>query len=208
MSGRMFTGIVESVGTIAGCEPHDEDVRLIIDCQGLDLSDAACGESIAINGVCLTVVDLDGPRFSVDVSKETLSCTTFDSLRPGDRVNLERALLPTTRLGGHLVSGHVDGVGRVVDQYDDGRSQRLRFAVAENLQRYIARKGSVCIDGVSLTVNAVDGCQFDVNIIPHTMAATIIKGYVPGTVVNIEVDVLARYVEQLLAGQPAAPASA
>lgn len=200
----MFTGIIQAIGSIATLQSHAEDIRVSIECQDLDLRDVACGDSIAINGVCLTVVEVSGHRFAADVSNETLSCTTFAELSAGHAVNLEKALLPTTRLGGHLVSGHVDGVGHVVDQYDEGRSQRLRFKVPENIQRYIAAKGSVCVDGVSLTVNVVEGCEFDVNIIPHTMMATIIHDYTKGTAVNIEVDVLARYVERLLATDSAA----
>lgn len=194
----MFTGIIEATGNIAAVASQGSDVRLTIASQMLDFSDIKPGDSIAVNGVCLTVVELQADRFAVDVSAETLACTTVAGLAIGDRVNLEKALLPTTRLGGHLVSGHVDGVARVVDQRQAGQSRILRFTVAAELQHYIAQKGSIAVDGVSLTINQVTGHEFEVNIIPHTLAHTTIADYQVGNAVNIEVDMMARYLERLL----------
>lgn len=204
----MFTGIVEAVGSVLSLEARGGDRRIHIDGGELDLSDAGIGDSISINGVCLTVVALEGRAFAADVSVETLSCTTLDGLAAGNAVNLECALLPTTRLGGHLVSGHVDGVGEVTEVGEAGRSSVIRIALPEALARYVAAKGSICVDGVSLTVNEIDGAEFSVNIIPHTLAQTIISGYRRGCRVNIEVDVIARYLERLLAARETAPESA
>lgn len=201
----MFTGIVEAVGKVVSVETRGGDRRLHVDGGALGLGDAQIGESIAISGVCLTVVALDGQVFVADVSLETLACTTLGALAAGDRVNLERALLPTTRLGGHLVSGHVDGVGEVRRITDAARSREIMIAAPAALARYIAAKGSVCVDGVSLTVNAVDGAAFTVNIIPHTWERTIIGAWRTGSRVNIEVDVIARYLERLLTGQAETP---
>jgi riboflavin synthase len=194
----MFTGIIEDVGRIAVLEGCGGDLRMAIEVAGPAYADLRLGESIAVNGVCLTVVDREGGRWSADVSLETLSRTTCAGWQVGDRVNLERALLPSTRLGGHLVSGHVDGIGRVVGVEDAARSTRLTIAAPEILMRYIAAKGSVCVDGVSLTVNEVDATDFTVNIVPHTMQQTVIGAYVVGTRVNLEVDIVARYLERLL----------
>lgn len=194
----MFTGIVEAVGQIASLASLEVDVRLTIGSDELDFSDIKVGDSIAINGVCLTVVRLQPESFDVDVSPETLSCTTFDELVAGCSVNLEKALLPTTRLGGHLVSGHVDGVAKVSASRQEGRFQQIDFTVPADLSRFIAAKGSVCIDGVSLTVNKVSGQQFSVNIIPHTQEQTITSHYQLGSRVNIEVDIISRYLERLL----------
>lgn len=199
----MFTGIVEAVGKVVSLEARGGDRRILVDGGELAVADAQIGESIAINGVCLTVVALDGQVFAADVSLETLACTTLGALATGARVNLERALLPTTRLGGHLVSGHVDGIGRVVDLGEAGRSRRLRFEAPDGLARYLAEKGSICVDGVSLTINAVAGAQFEVNVIPHTLEQTVIGSYRRGTRVNLEVDLVARYIESLLAGRVA-----
>ena len=193
----MFTGIVTAVGSIARAETRGGDVRMVIDAGQLDLVDVAVGDSICVSGVCLTAVAIDAGKFSADVSRETLSCTTLGTLQDGDRVNLEKSLRLADRLGGHLVSGHVDGVGRVVSIEADARSQRWRFEVPASLSRYIAAKGSVCIDGVSLTVNDVDANQFGVNLIPHTIDATTFRDKHVGDAVNIEVDVIARYVERL-----------
>jgi riboflavin synthase len=201
----MFTGIVEATGSVVSLEARGGDRRVHVDGGALDLADARVGDSIAINGVCLTVVTLDGRTFAADVSLETLACTTLAELAPGSRVNLERALLPTTRLGGHLVSGHVDGVGVVRQTRDAGRSREIVIAVPEALARYIATKGSVCVDGVSLTVNAADDAEFSVNIIPHTLERTNIGAYRAGSRVNIEVDVIARYLERLLAAREEPP---
>jgi riboflavin synthase len=195
----MFTGIIQTVGRIARLEPRGGDVRLAIDTAGLDLTDVQLGDSIAVSGVCLTAVTLEAHGFSADVSNETLSLTTLGKLKAGDPVNLEKALRLADRLGGHLVSGHVDGLGKVVSVTPDGRSQRWVFEVPTTLSRYIAAKGSVCIDGTSLTVNEVAGQRFGVNLIPHTVENTAFHVRRAGDAVNIEVDVIARYVERLLA---------
>ncbi len=195
----MFTGIIEAVGTIAAREPRGSDLRLRIQTGKLDLSDVKLGDSIAVSGVCLTAVELPGDGFRADVSGETLAHTIIGDLREGDAVNLEKALTPTTRLGGHLVSGHVDGVGEVLDRRDDGRSVRFRIQAPAELARYIARKGSICVDGISLTVNAVEGRVFELNIVPHTLAETTMGTFRPGRRVNLEVDVIARYLERMLA---------
>lgn len=203
MTERMFTGIVQTIGKIGVIEPKAQDASMKIEAGALDLSDTAIGDSIAVSGVCLTVRRMDQHAFWVDVSGETLACSTFDDLKTGDEVNLEKSLLPTTRLGGHLVSGHVDGVGEIVGRGDEGRSVRLSVRAPRTLAKYIAAKGSICIDGVSLTVNGVDGRDFDVNIIPHTLEQTTIKRYRVGTRVNLEVDRIARYLERLLLGERA-----
>lgn len=194
----MFTGIIQTVGKVIAQEPLGGDLRIQIDASGLGLETAGLGDSIAVNGVCLTAISLEGEVFAADVSNETLSLTSLGDLAVGSSVNLEKALTPATPLGGHLVSGHVDGLGKCVSRHPDGRSERFEFEVPTALARYIAAKGSVCIDGVSLTVNKVEGCIFDVNIVPHTQACTIIGGYQAGSAVNIEVDVIARYLERLL----------
>lgn len=200
----MFTGIIQSVGTLGATEDRGGDSRLTLRTGKLDLSDVQLGDSIAVNGVCLTAVALPGDGFVADVSRETLSKTSLGALGIGDPVNLEKALTPTTRLGGHLVSGHVDGLGEVTAVEQEARSWRYHVRVPDELARYIAPKGSVCIDGVSLTVNTVDGAVFTVNIVPHTQQETIIHGYRVGTRVNIEVDIIARYLERLLLGDKAA----
>ncbi|EGV17314.1 riboflavin synthase [Thiocapsa marina] len=200
----MFTGIIQSIGRIQRLEPRGGDVRLSIDAGKLDLSHAALGDSIAVSGVCLTAVELHAHGFSADVSRETLSLTTLGTLTPGSRVNLEPALTLATPLGGHLVSGHVDGVGQIIEQREDARSWRLRIQAPAELARYIAPKGSICVDGTSLTVNQVDGAVFELNIVPHTLEETIIGGYRSGTPVNLEVDLIARYLERLLLGDAAA----
>ncbi|HTV86985.1 MAG TPA: riboflavin synthase [Dyella sp.] len=194
----MFTGIIQSVGRIARLESRGGDVRLHVDTADLDLSDVQLGDSIAVSGVCLTVVTLEARQFSADVSNETLSLTTLGKHKPGDPVNLEKALRLADRLGGHLVSGHVDGVGKVVSITPDGRSLRWTFEVPAPLARYIASKGSICIDGTSLTVNEVAGNRFGVNLIPHTVERTAFHARRPGDAVNIEVDVVARYIERLM----------
>ncbi|HET7663509.1 MAG TPA: riboflavin synthase [Rhodanobacteraceae bacterium] len=194
----MFTGIVQSVGRVARLEPRGGDVRLHVDTADLDLADVALGDSIAVSGCCLTVVSLTERGFAADVSNESLSLTTLGKLKSGDPVNLEKALRLADRLGGHLVSGHVDGLGKVVSVAPDGRSQRWTFEVPEALARYIAHKGSVTIDGTSLTVNEVEGKRFGVNLIPHTVEHTSFHARKAGDAVNIEVDVVARYIERLL----------
>jgi len=170
----------------------------------LDLSDVALGDSIAVNGVCLTAVDLPGDGFWADVSAETLSRTTFASIKTGWNVNLEKALTPTTRLGGHLVSGHVDGIGELVERHDEARSVRMTFRAPDELAKYIAQKGSICVDGISLTVNEVNGARFELNIVPHTVQETNIGRLKAGEQVNLEVDLIARYLERLVLGERAA----
>jgi len=194
----MFTGIIQCVGRVARLEPRGGDVRLHVDTASLDLSDVQLGDSIAVSGVCLTAIALGERGFAADVSNETLSLTTLGQLEAGDPVNLEKALRLADRLGGHLVSGHVDGVGKVVSVTPDARSQRWIFEVPANLARYIAAKGSICIDGTSLTVNEVAGSRFGVNLIPHTVEHTAFHARRTGDAVNIEVDVIARYVERLI----------
>ena len=203
----MFTGLVQAVGRLEASEPRGGDRRLRIEVGALPFRDVQVGESIAVNGVCLTVVAFDDFHFEADASNETLSLTTLGSLAPDAPLNLERALLPTTRLGGHLVAGHVDGVGHVASIADDGRSQRWRFAAPAPLLRYVAVKGSVCVDGVSLTVNAVDDTGFEVNLVPHTIAHTAFRATAPGAAVNLEADLIARYAERLLQGQSASEPS-
>lgn len=194
----MFTGIIKAKGEISASVARGGDRRLTIRAPGLPWSDYAQGDSISVNGVCLTAVALHEDGFDTDVSRETLSVTTLASLAPGARVNLEPALAVGERLGGHLVSGHVDGIGTVRSRRDDGRAVRLEFSVPPDIAKYIARKGSVAIDGVSLTINEVSGNDFGVSIIPHTLHETIIGDYRPGTAVNVEVDMMARYLERLL----------
>jgi riboflavin synthase len=200
----MFTGIVQSVGEIRRIEPRGGDVRLAIGTGKLGMADVSLGDSIAVNGVCLTAVALGTDSFSADVSRETLSLTTLGDLSPGSPVNLEKALTLSTPLGGHLVSGHVDGVGQVIERREDARSWRLRIEAPAELARYIAHKGSICVDGVSLTVNGVSGAVFELNIVPHTLDETTVVRYRPGTRVNLEVDLIARYLERLLLGERAA----
>ena len=194
----MFTGLIEGVGRLAARETRGGDARLAIDVGSLPFGDVQLGESIAVNGVCLTVVAFDTRSFEADASTETLALTTLGALVPGRAVNLERAMRPTDRLGGHMVSGHVDGVGRVLQVHDDARAQRWRFAAPAALLRYIATKGSICVDGVSLTVNAVDGEGFEVALVPHTVTHTAFAETAVGEAVNLEVDLVARYVERLL----------
>lgn len=195
----MFTGIIESVGRVAAVDVVGGDRRLAIDVGDLDIADVKAGDSIAVNGVCLTAIALDAGRFSADVSVETLTCTTLAELAVGARVNLEKALRLADRLGGHLVAGHVDGIGEVIAVTPDARSLRWTFAVPGPLARYIAAKGSIAVNGVSLTVNEVDGRRFGVNLIPHTMQRTTFGDLAVGSRVNIEVDLMARYAERLSA---------
>lgn len=195
----MFTGIIQALGHITRIEPRDGDVRLHIETGTLDLSDVAPGDSIAVSGVCLTALEPASNSFVADVSNETLGLTTLGDAAEGEVVNLEKALRLADRLGGHLVTGHVDGLAEVTAIEADARSQRWCFRVPSGLSRYIARKGSVCIDGVSLTVNAVDGDEFEVNLIPHTQQVTTFSQRRVGDAVNIEVDLMARYAERLFA---------
>jgi len=194
----MFTGIIEAVGAVKHLQPTGGDLRFVIDSGSLDMSDVQIGDSIAVNGVCLTVIDFDVASFSADVSNETIALTSLKDLKAGSAVNLEKAMLPTTRMGGHLVSGHVDGLGAVVNKSEDARSIRLEIKVPAELKKYIAVKGSICIDGTSLTVNSVDKRIIGLNIVPHTQQRTVIQHYVKGTKVNLEVDLVARYLETLL----------
>lgn len=195
----MFTGIVESVGHIAAIERRGADARLGIAAPGLALDRVNLGDSIAVSGVCLTVTDVADGVFWVAVSAATLSCTTVGQYEVGTPVNLEQAVMPTTRLGGHFVSGHVDGVGVVQTWEPVGDSYRLCIELPAALMKYVASKGSICVDGVSLTVNRVQDTNFEVNIIPHTREVTTFKHFAPGRRVNIEIDLVARYVERLLA---------
>ena len=195
----MFTGIVQGVGRVRSVEPHGGDVTLWFDTGELSLAGIEIGGSIAVSGACLTAVQLEPHAFAADVSRETLSLTTAGDWAPGSRINLEKALTAGQALGGHYVTGHVDGVGTVVSRHDDARSVRVEFEVPAELARYIARKGSVTVDGVSLTVNGASGTRFDVNLVPHTLEMTILGGYRPGTRVNLEVDIIARYLERLVA---------
>jgi len=192
----MFTGIIEAVGRIKQIEQRDGGVRLTIESDTLDFSDVAVGDSIAANGVCLTVIDQAGKSYTIDVSQETLSCTV--GLDAVGEVNLEKAMRLSDRLGGHLVSGHVDGVGEVVKFEPVGESYLLRICAPRELSRFIAPKGSVTVNGVSLTVNEVSGDEFTINLIPHTLEVTTLKHLKPGSRINLEADMLARYVDRLL----------
>ncbi|MGB5474083.1 MAG: riboflavin synthase [Gammaproteobacteria bacterium] len=200
----MFTGIIQAVGKVAALEQRGGDLRIAIDTGKLPLADVGLGDSIAVSGVCLTVVQKGAQMFHADVSGETLGLTTLGQLAVNDAVNLEKALTLATRLGGHLVSGHVDGIGSVTARREDSRSVRFSIQAPDALARYIAVKGSICIDGVSLTVNAVDGASFELNIVPHTLAETTLRDFHTGRRVNLEVDLIARYLERLLQGDTAA----
>lgn len=200
----MFTGIIESIGHIRSLTPKGGDVRVYVQTGKLDLGDVKLGDSIAVNGTCLTVVELPGDGFWADVSLETIARSAFKDLKVGSRVNLEKALTPTTRLGGHLVSGHVDGVGEVIGREENARAIQFRIRAPKELAKYIALKGSITVDGTSLTVNAVQGAEFELTIVPHTLVETIMADYQPGRRVNLEVDLLARYLERLLLGEQAA----
>ncbi len=200
----MFTGIIQAIGHIESIEDKGGDARFWINTGKLDMADVALGDSIAMNGVCLTAIDLKANAYCADVSGETLSLTSLKQLKQGSEVNLEKALTPTTRLGGHLVSGHVDGLGKVINRYDDARSVRFVIEAPGELAKYIAMKGSITVDGISLTVNKVDGAKFELNIVPHTLQETIMGQYRAGTQVNLEVDLIARYLERLVLGDKAA----
>jgi len=194
----MFTGIIQSIGKIISITPGSVDTRLSIDVGNMSFDDVEMGESISINGACMTVVAFDENSFSADVSRESLAMTTLGRLKTGSAVNLERAMRLSDRLGGHLVSGHVDGVGQITQRITEGRSIKFGVLVPDDLAKYIAHKGSVCIDGVSLTVNEVNKNEFSLQIIPHTLQETIFSEYSVGDDVNIEVDIIARYLERLL----------
>jgi riboflavin synthase len=194
----MFTGIIKSKGHIQAIEHVGDDVRLHANVADLPMREVHIGDSISVNGACLTVIELTEQGFWADVSNETLDCTTLGTLEPGSSINLEPSITPSTAMGGHMVSGHVDGKGRVLERYDDGRSTRFVFEVPRELSRYIASKGSICVDGISLTVNGVSPDTFAVNIIPHTLDVTTMGVLAPGEAVNLEVDVIARYLERLI----------
>jgi riboflavin synthase len=196
----VFTGIVQDIGRVQTLEERGGDVRMVIELDRMDPTGIRIGDSICVQGCCLTATELLGRAFAADVSRETLSLTTLGDLRPGTAVNLEPSLKAGDALGGHLVSGHVDGVATVSSISGDARSQRLKISVPPDLARYIARKGSVAVDGVSLTVNEVEGTEFGVNIIPHTQEVTTLGKLLVGTRVNLEIDQVARYVERLLLG--------
>ncbi len=200
----MFTGIITAIGNITAIEPKGGDCRLTINTGKLSLSDTQLGDSIAVNGVCLTAIELGKQHFCSDVSNETLSRSTLKHAVVGTPVNLELALTPTTRMGGHIVSGHVDGIGELVELKPDARSWRLSFKAPDELAKYIAEKGSITINGISLTVNTVNGALFSVNIVPHTLKETTLADIKVGGQVNLEVDLLARYLERLLQGDAAA----
>ena len=197
----MFTGLIAGVGRLAARETRGGDARMTIAVGSLPFEDVQLGESISVNGCCLTVVEFDAASFAVDASNETLALTTLGRLAIGAPLNLERAMLSSDRLGGHLVSGHVDGLAIAERRWDDARAVRWRFTAARPLLSYIAHKGSVCVDGVSLTVNEVDDAGFEVALIPHTVEHTAFHALRQGDAVNIEVDLLARYVERLLAAK-------
>lgn len=203
----MFTGIIEDIGTIQSLQPSGEDIRLTIKTNKLDMSDVALGDSIANNGVCLTVTALSSTSFSADVSHETIKRTGFVHYQAGSKVNLEKALQANGRLGGHIVSGHVDGVGEVLSINSVGRYVEIWLKAPDNLAKYLAEKGSITVDGVSLTVNKINGSQFLITLIPHSLQETIIGLYKVGTKVNLEVDVIARYLERLMLGDKAAQPS-
>jgi len=202
----MFTGIVQGTGRVTAIEPRGGDVTMTFDTGDVTVDTVAAGDSIAVNGVCLTATQLAQGQFSADVSHETLSVTTLGQWQPGTRINIEKALRAGDGLGGHYVTGHVDGIAVLETREDDARSVRMVFAVPGPLARYIARKGSICVDGVSLTVNAVDGATFAVNLVPHTLDVTILRDYRPGTRVNVEIDIIARYVERMFTEAQEVPA--
>ncbi len=204
----MFTGIIQAIGRVEALERRSGDVRITVSAPTLDWDDVALGDSIATNGVCLTAVALAGQAFIADVSVETLDLTTVGKWQVGSQVNLEKALTPESRLGGHIVSGHVDGLGEVLSREVDARSERFKVRTPKALAKYIAHKGSITVDGISLTVNQVDGDVFDLNIVPHTLSHTVMGEYGAGTLVNLEVDVIARYLERLLMGEKAAEKNA
>lgn len=195
----MFTGIIAAIGSVKTIQDRGEDKRFTLNTGKLDLSDVSIGDSISVNGTCLTVTELEADGFSTDVSTETLNVTSLGSAKVSDRVNLEKALMLSDRLGGHIVSGHVDGMGVINEFYEDARSFRFEIAIPAELRRYVCKKGSICIDGVSLTVNDVNAAAFFVNIIPHTMEETIFSSYQKASKVNLEVDLIARYLEGLQA---------
>ncbi|WP_391088155.1 riboflavin synthase [Vibrio sp. NH-UV-68] len=203
----MFTGIIEAVGTLTAITPKGEDISVTVEVGKLDMSDVKLGDSIATNGVCLTVVDYSDSHYSADLSLETLQKTGFAHYQVGDSVNLEKAMLPTTRFGGHIVSGHVDGVGEIVERNSVGRAIEFWVAMPAEISKYVAEKGSITVDGISLTVNALRKNALKLTIVPHTGDETTIADFHVGRKVNLEVDVLARYMERLLTSQSEQPQS-
>lgn len=203
----MFTGIIESVGVVKSIQTISGDVRVTIDAAGLDMSDVKLGDSIATNGVCLTVIDFGDSWYSADVSIESLNRTVLGQWKSGTRVNLEKALLPTTRLGGHIVSGHVDAIAQISLVRKDARSLYFELTCPAHLAKYLSEKGSITVDGISLTINHLRGNVVSLNLVPHTAEKTTIADWKVGTQVNIEVDILARYIERLLLGDKAAEES-
>jgi riboflavin synthase len=194
----VFTGIIEAIGEISSLEQAGGDLRAVISSETLDFGDINPGDSICVSGVCLTATEVNGNSLTVDISNETIALTSFAGLQAGNKVNLEKAMQPASRFGGHIVSGHVDGLAELLSREDDGRSERLVFLAPEILRKYIAAKGSVCLEGISLTVNEVNGGQFGVNIIPHTAQETTLSTLEPGSKVNLEVDIISRYLESLI----------
>ena len=194
----MFTGIIETVGEVVAKELREGDVKLTLEADESYLEAVMLGDSIACNGVCLTVVDRTSNQFMLDVSVETLSLTTIGDWDVGSKVNLEQAMIASSRFGGHIVSGHIDRIGEIIDITEDARSWRMTVRVPKNIRQYIAKKGSICVDGVSLTINSVEDNEFSVNIVPHTLSHTIIGDYKLNQKVNIEIDTIARYVERLV----------
>lgn len=197
----MFTGIIQTIGSISSIEKKGEDSRFIFNTGEMELSDMKLGDSISVNGACLSIIEKENHSFSADLSKETLSLTTFSNLKVGSRINLEKAMMLSDRINGHMVSGHVDGVGKVVNKIDEGRSVKYTIEFPVELKQFISKKGSVSVDGVSLTINEVNKNTFDVNIIPHTLSETIFSEYDIDTKLNIEVDQIARYLEQIISNQ-------
>ena len=201
----MFTGIIQAIGKIDKITPTGEDVRLSVNTADLGMADVNIGDSIAVNGVCLTAVTLNDQGFSADVSQETLNLTTLAQLKPGTAVNLEKALTLSTPLGGHLVSGHVDGMGEILQRFPDGEGIRFTIRAPDDLARYIAPKGSICVNGISLTVNNVSKAEFQLMIVPHTLVKTTLSDVGPGDKVNLEVDLIARYLERMIMSANQAP---
>jgi riboflavin synthase len=194
----MFTGIIEATGNISTIEDKTNDSRFTFDTGNMSLEDMKLGDSIAVNGTCLSIIEKTENSFVADLSKETLDLTTFSKLKSGSRINLEKAMMLSDRINGHMVSGHVDGIGKVISKQDEGRSIRFEIEFPAELNKFISKKGSVCVDGVSLTINDVNNDVFDVNIIPHTLSETIFSEYTIGTQVNLEVDQIARYLDKLI----------
>ncbi len=194
----MFTGIIQAKGRVKDVTNSDKGAVFVFDTDSLDMSSVSIGDSIAVNGVCLTVIDFSDSNFSADVSQETLDCSIFDKLQKGQNVNLEKSLRLNQGIDGHLVNGHVDGIGKVDSIYAEGESTRINIIIGKNLEKYVAKKGSICINGVSLTVNSIENNIVGVNIVPHTCAVTTFGELEVGARVNIEIDIIARHLEKLI----------